>query len=533
MGSGYDRQWLFVGSGRIHVSPNGRYAVAMRPAQVIPQKWHKYTEHTFKDVQLPSAERDANGPNLVSEWILIDLTRATARPLLAAPAGLFSDAAWSADSRFVAVSPTFMRPDDADAEGLAGKALIVIDVVDGKVARVQVPPSSDAFGYRPIRWTTDGTLELTTGIDSSKPSLRLRNAGGKWGLAAPVESVAQKSVQVEIQQGLNEPPVLVARDIHTGEKRVVLDLNPSLGRSVTLAHVEVVQWQATDGKSWSGVLYRPVHYVAGKSYPLVIQTHGFSRTDFSPDGGFSTAYAAQALANHDIAVLQLGVPDSGYKVGSTGASNELQASVSGYEGAIRHFVAEGLVDPQKVGILGFSRTGWHVEYMLTHSVVRLAAAIAADNIEGGYFEYVFGENAARSEFDHNNYGVAPFGEGLQEWIKLAPGFNVDKVHTPLRLEFDSGPIQGIVAHWEFFSHLRYLGKPVELYVIPDIAHGVHQLQNPQQRLASQQGTVDWFCFWLKDEEDPNPTKAAQYTRWRELRKLQEKNEATRTPKQQP
>ena len=70
-------------------------------------------------------------------------------------------------------------------------------------------------------------------------------------------------------------------------------------------------------------------------------------------------------------------------------------------------------------------------------------------------------------------------------------------------------------------------------MIPDIAHGVHQLQNPQQRLASQQGTVDWFCFWLKDEEDPNPTKAAQYTRWRELRKLQEKNEATRTPKQQP
>jgi len=32
--------------------------------------------------------------------------------------------------------------------------------------------------------------------------------------------------------------------------------------------------------------------------------------------------------------------------------------------------------------------------------------------------------------------------------------------------------------------------------------------------------VDWFRFWLKEEEDPDPGKAEQYARWRELRKLQ-------------
>jgi hypothetical protein len=35
--------------------------------------------------------------------------------------------------------------------------------------------------------------------------------------------------------------------------------------------------------------------------------------------------------------------------------------------------------------------------------------------------------------------------------------------------------------------------------------------------------VDWFCFWLKGEEDPDPDKAEQYKRWRELRKLQSNN----------
>lgn len=36
--------------------------------------------------------------------------------------------------------------------------------------------------------------------------------------------------------------------------------------------------------------------------------------------------------------------------------------------------------------------------------------------------------------------------------------------------------------------------------------------------------MDWFDFWLKGEEDPDPAKAEQYTRWRELRRLQQANE---------
>ena len=45
-------------------------------------------------------------------------------------------------------------------------------------------------------------------------------------------------------------------------------------------------------------------------------------------------------------------------------------------------------------------------------------------------------------------------------------------------------------------------------------------------MASQQGSIDWFRFWLKDEQDPVPAKAEQYTLWRNLRTLQQANEAT-------
>jgi hypothetical protein len=65
-----------------------------------------------------------------------------------------------------------------------------------------------------------------------------------------------------------------------------------------------------------------------------------------------------------------------------------------------------------------------------------------------------------------------------------------------------------------------------------IANGAHELVKPWERLAAQQTSVDWFCFWIKHEEDPAPARAEQYARWRELRKLQkqsEKNSPTPSP----
>jgi hypothetical protein len=47
----------------------------------------------------------------------------------------------------------------------------------------------------------------------------------------------------------------------------------------------------------------------------------------------------------------------------------------------------------------------------------------------------------------------------------------------------------------------------------------HILTNPAERMASQGGSVDWFRFWLQAYEDPDPAKADQYKRWRELQKL--------------
>ena len=74
--------------------------------------------------------------------------------------------------------------------------------------------------------------------------------------------------------------------------------------------------------------------------------------------------------------------------------------------------------------------------------------------------------------------------------------------------------------WEPYAGLHYLHKPADLIMLNT---DEHVLTNPAVRMASQGGSVDWFRFWLQDYEDPDPAKAEQYVRWRELRKLQEEN----------
>jgi hypothetical protein len=93
-------------------------------------------------------------------------------------------------------------------------------------------------------------------------------------------------------------------------------------------------------------------------------------------------------------------------------------------------------------------------------------------------------------------GSKPIGDGLKQWFALAPGFHLNQVVAPLRLE---AIVPGsVVEEWEIYSSLRMQGKPVDLIYFHE---GQHIHQKPLEWLESQQGDVDWFRFWLQDYKD--------------------------------
>src|SRR5260370_32932995 len=127
-------------------------------------------------------------------------------------------------------------------------------------------------------------------------------------------------------------------------------------------------------------------------------------------------------------------------------------------------------------------------------------------------------------------GGSPFGEGLKKWMEHSPGFSIDKVRTPFRIVAPRSAAS-VLMEWEWFAALTRLRKPVEMVMMQD---GEHILQKPLERKVSQEGNVDWFCFWLKGEEDPDPAKAEQYAPWHKLRRLQLENEnKSATPQPTP
>jgi dienelactone hydrolase len=58
------------------------------------------------------------------------------------------------------------------------------------------------------------------------------------------------------------------------------------------------------------------------------------------------------------------------------------------EGLIDALDEQKLVDRDRVGLVGWSYTGWLVEYFITHSTYPIGAAVAADNVAGNMWSSV-------------------------------------------------------------------------------------------------------------------------------------------------
>ncbi len=281
----------------------------------------------------------------------------------------------------------------------------------------------------------------------------------------------------------------------------------------------MIKWRDDTGYEYEAGLVKPPDYIPGKHYPLVIQTHGFKKRQFLTNGVFPSAFAARSLAAEGMVVVQMG-----WNPETFATLNEASNAVLSFDSLVKKLTNEGVIDPARVGVIGFSRSVYHVLAALAANQHLFAAASVTDGVSFGYFEYLFSVDTDYYEDADEVIGGKPFGEeGKKNWLARSPEFNMDKVQTPLLL-LQPGA-EAVFADWEPYAALRYLHKPVDLIMIQP---GNHVMTNPSQRLASETTNVDWFRFWLKGEEDTDPAEAEQYVRWRELRKLREQNQRNPT-----
>lgn len=508
--------------GGLWLSPNARHLIVTSSVTDIPEIWKNYEDRSVQWQSRVRAKPLHGDSPLLPQYELIDIETGQTQALLDAPVGdTCSEVIWLSDSNSVVVSGVYLPLNvaDADERKLRQSTKMIAEI---RIPSLEIVPISSRELCQ-LRWDArSGTLLVgaTTNSTASASDGELlgfqKTAAGWKEVEFPRSDRGQNDqIDVTLEEDMNTPPKVFTRDLQTGRKSLLLDFNPQFN-DLRFGRVQNVSFKATDGHKVRAGLYFPPDYTQGKRYPLVIQTHAWNSERFWIDGPWPSAFAAQALAGKGFVVLQLSEDLS-----ALSTPKEAPEEVSAYEGGIDYLDGLGVIDRNRVGVIGFSRTGLGVEYALTHSKYHFAAATIADGSDGGYFFYlsILSSFSWRWSDPEGINGGSPFGEGLSSWLKKSPGFNLARVTTPVREE-SYQPIS-LFSAWEWFAGLSRLGKPVELIYIPDADH---VLVRPRDRLTSQQGNVDWFCFWLKTEEDPDPAKAEQYARWRELRKLQEENE---------
>ncbi len=496
---------------RISLSPGGRYVLFDVLVRKVPPEWKGYEEPLIHAEAVASRNR---GPfSWLSQFLVADTATGQVRPVVNGTIDLTIGAsAWSPDGNSVAVSGAFLPLDVSDSAELhARKAhsfVIEVDLASGAFTKICDKQLIVA------NWNPE-TNELSLRPPERNPErgfARYRRNGKTW-VEEPARD-AQKprvSPEVTLEQDLNSPPRIFVSDPAHQKKQLFWDLNPQF-RDLEFGKVERVTWLAKDGHEVEGGLYYPPHYKPGTRYPVVLQTHGFSKEEFWINGPWNSAFAAQPLAARDILVLQIGyATEKGSDARAWRTPAEAPRQMGVYEGAIDYLDGRKLIDRARVGIIGFSRTVYSVEYTLTHSSYHFAAATAADGFDGGYVQYLVNPYSKRDWMTVN--GGDPFGATLNLWLERSPSFTVDRVRAPVRLE-GYGDISAVIGSWEWYAKLVMLDRPVDLIYIPD---GTHLLVKPWERMTSQQGNVDWFCFWLKGEVDPAPEKREQYERWRTMR----------------
>jgi len=499
------------------LSPDGRFGlrICRFRAHHWPSWWGDYSTYPGMELAL---KQGATG--YLRQWILYDFERHTTAKLTVAPyfMGHYASKSrplWIDNGRHIIIAGALEPLLDVDAVEWERRAnhysVLLVDPATHRTQRI-AELDSKVLSVTGASWD-DRTNTLTVeSMDAARRELpRLtyrRRADGRWirvrdqAQVTSVQRMTSVSPELLIRQSPNDPPVLVAKNRLTGTTNTLMNPNPWLAER-KLGRIETTSWRSKDRREWKGGLLYPANYQQGVRYPLVLQTHGFEENSFSLSGA-ARVFAAQPLAGLDIMVLQVAENTDGLD-----EVDEWPAVQAGYESAIDHLDALGLIDRSRVGIQGWSRSGSYAGYTLTHSSHQFAAGAFTVSADFGWWWYLL-QGARHGETE---YGVSPFSrEGLDVWQTMSPSFNLYRVNAPMLMCSDA-----VTGMWDWYVGLRRLEKPVEYWSYPGITHDVFKVS---ERLSINQLVVDWFRFWLKGEEDPTLGKEEQYMRWRTLREQQ-------------
>ncbi len=289
-------------------------------------------------------------------------------------------------------------------------------------------------------------------------------------------------------------PRLLVRDVQnkSHEELLYADKNPY--EIFSRLRKEVITYQRNDGVLLSGVLYYPLHYEEGEKYPAIINAYPLEYTDSSTAGQvrgsqdrfvrpFREDVVYNALRGYFV-LNRAQMPIIGHP--ETKNDTFIEQLVAGAEAAVKTLYDKGLIERERVGVIGHSYGAFMVAHLLTHSSL-FSTGIAKS---GAYNRTLtpFGFQGERR----------PLWQAKEIYNRLSPFLDADKMKKPILLMhgmIDNNPGTFTMQTERYFEALKGQGAQARLVLLPEESHGYASRETIGHVLVE---IFEWFDRYLKE-----------------------------------
>ncbi len=284
------------------------------------------------------------------------------------------------------------------------------------------------------------------------------------------------------------------------------NINPQVD-SWILPQIKRYSWKGAGGDDVEGILELPADYTPGTPLPTVVELHGGPTSATHLELRF-WIYGRTLLASKGYAVLS-----PNYR-GSTGYGDKFLTGLIGRENDIEvkdilkgvdQLVADGIADPDRLGVMGWSNGGY-----LTNCLITTTDRFKAASSGAGVLDQIIQWGTEDTPGHVINFMKGQPWTKPGEYHKGSPLYNLHKVKTPTLIHVGENDPRVPPAHSRtlYRALKHYLKVPTELVVYPGEGHG---LTTYTHRKAKMGWDLGWFDKYLlgKTKESADVTKKEQ------------------------
>ena len=450
----------------------------------------------FRGISADRYKRNVTEQNINGDPFLLEVSSGQAERLMKNNEVAENGPSFSPDSRLIAVA----APDDLEKFSMKNDRIYLRGVADrgGKWRKLGASYDGDvSVGF----WSKDGnTIYFNDGVRATTQCLALdvqkdvvRQVTGEKAAVSVARDDDTGVILINYSDGATPPTMFTVSTVEAlatrSAWRQLTDANPQV-REFALGEQEEITWKSKDGKMVGGVLVKPVGYKAGQRYPLIVAIHG------GPAGAdvlrFNGGYGAQAYAGAGYAVLQPNYRGStnygeAFKTGIVG--NYFPPGFDDIMSGVDFLIAQGIVDGERMGALGWSAGGHWSNWILTHTD-RFKAISSGAGTSNWISMYAQSDMQRNRQFYLGD--KLPYDDFDAYWVQ-SPLKYIKSAKTPTMIHVVEGdPRVPSPQSVELHMALKRLGVPTELFMYPGQSHGIPDARNQFVKSTAEMAWMDYY-----------------------------------------